>query len=164
MERSRLLHKTHNDLPAETRIKIIELLNQQLADAADLASQIKQAHWNVKGMQFIALHELFDQFAADVYAYVDMLAERITTLGGVAMGTTRLAALNSRLPEIAYDLVDGASFVTAIAERMAQFSATSRAAIDQADADGDMVTADLLTEITRGNDKNLWFLEAHIQS
>src|ERR1700755_1269658 len=93
------LHTTKNDLPEELRVQLIELLNARLADALDLQTQTKQAHWNVKGPGFIALHELFDQVATDVTAYVDDIAERVVTLGGTAYGTARVAAQRSTLDE-----------------------------------------------------------------
>ncbi len=154
---------TRNNLPVETRDQMIVLLNRQLADAVDLWSQTKQAHWNVKGPQFFQLHELFDTLADAVGGYVDLLAERATALGGAALGTVRLAAATSRLPEYPRTLTDGMAHVEALADRYAHYAATTRAAIDAATAAGDAATADLLTEVARGVDKHLWFLEAHLQ-
>lgn len=155
--------KTSIDLPAGTRSEMIDLCNQQLADTADLQSQIKQAHWNVKGPQFIALHELYDELAEEVEGYVDLIAERATQLGGYAMGTARMAAANSRLPEFPLDATQGLDTVKALVERYAAYAASSRAAIDESDKVGDKDTADLFTEVSRGIDKGLWFLEAHLQ-
>jgi starvation-inducible DNA-binding protein len=139
------------------------LLNQHLADLSDLYSQTKQAHWNVKGMQFIALHELFDELAGEILGYVDMVAERVTALGGYAMGTARMAAANSQLEEFPLDANDGAAAVKALVDRYAMAAANVRAAIDAADEAGDMATSDLFTEVSRALDKSLWFLEAHLQ-
>ncbi|MDE0854033.1 MAG: DNA starvation/stationary phase protection protein Dps, partial [Nevskia sp.] len=100
-------YATKIDIPAATRDKVIALLNQQLADTFDLFSQIKQAHWNVKGMHFIALHELFDKLAEETEDYVDDIAERATALGGVAVGTARAAGKVSRLPEFPLEGVHG---------------------------------------------------------
>lgn len=158
------MHNTKIDLPKENREKIIEILNTRLADAADLKSQAKQAHWNVKGMSFIALHELFDQVATNVENYVDMIAERVTTLGGTAMGTVRVAAQKSTLQQYPLEITDGADHVDALSTALADFGKKVRANIDEADELGDMDTADLFTEISRGIDKDLWFVEAHIQS
>jgi starvation-inducible DNA-binding protein len=158
------LHKTSIDLDAETRQQIIELLNQQLADTFDLYSQTKQAHWNVKGLQFFQLHELFDKLAAELLDHVDTIAERSTTLGGTALGTARMAAANSRLPEYSIDIVTGRDSVEALVERYAELAATTRAAIDRSDELGDIDTSDLFTGVSRGLDKSLWFLEAHLQA
>jgi len=155
--------KTSIDIPAGTRAEMIDLCNQQLADTADLQSQIKQAHWNVKGPEFIALHKLYDELAEEVEGYVDLIAERVTQLGGYAMGTARMAAANSRLPEFPTDATAGLDTVKELVARYAAYAATTRAAIDEADKSGDMATADLFTEVSRGIDKGLWFLEAHLQ-
>lgn len=157
------MHATRIDLPEESRASLIKLLNQQLADTLDLATQIKQAHWNVKGMNFIALHELFDGFANEVRDHVDSIAERVTTLGGTALGTARVAAAGSRLAELPLGGLPGKVAVEALAERYAQLAGSTRKAIDTADQLGDPTTADLLTEVSRGLDQNLWFLEAHLQ-
>jgi starvation-inducible DNA-binding protein len=156
-------YKTSIDLDAETRAQIIALLNQQLADTFDLYSQTKQAHWNVKGLQFFQLHELFDKLAAELLEHVDTIAERSTTLGGTAMGTARMAAEKSRLPEYSADISGGRQSVESLVARYAELAATTRAAIDRADELGDLDTADLFTGVSRGLDKSLWFLEAHLQ-
>jgi starvation-inducible DNA-binding protein len=156
-------HKTSIDLDAETREQMIVLLNQQLADTFDLYSQTKQAHWNVKGPDFIQLHEFFDTLATGVLAYVDLIAERATTLGGTALGTARMSAASSRLEEYPANIVNGMASVETLVGRYAALAATTRAAIDTADEAGDIVTSDLFTEVSRGLDKSLWFLEAHLQ-
>ena len=158
------LHNTKIDLPKDKREKLIEILNGRLADASDLKSQIKQAHWNVKGMSFIALHELFDSIATAVEAHVDLIAERVTTLGGTAMGTVRLAAQNSGLSEYPHEITDGASHVDAVSTALADFGKAVRKGIDDAADLGDQDTADIFTEISREIDKQLWFVEAHIQA
>lgn len=158
------MHITKIDLTAETREKVIELLNQRLADAADLKSQAKQAHWNVKGLNFIALHELFDQVATATEAQTDVIAERITTLGGTAYGTVRQAAQKSSLSEYPVEITDGTAHVDALSTALADFGKRIRTNIDEAASLGDQDTADLFTEISRETDKNLWFVEAHIQS
>jgi starvation-inducible DNA-binding protein len=158
------LHNTKIDLSTDTREKLIGLLNRRLADASDLKSQAKQAHWNVKGMSFIALHELFDDVATAVEAHIDLIAERITTLGGTAMGTVRLAAENSSLSEYPHEITDGAAHVDALSTALADFGKVVRKGIDEASDLGDQDTADLFTEISREIDKQLWFVEAHIQA
>ena len=154
---------TQNDLAAETRKKMIDLLNAQLADTFDLFSQTKQAHWNVKGAQFYPLHKLYDELAAELLGYVDLIAERATALGGAAQGTVRMAAGAIRLAEYPAGGVDSLPSVDALAKRYAALAKTTRKAIDEADKAKDMDTADLFTEISRGLDKSLWFLEAHLQ-
>lgn len=156
--------KTRIDLPADRREKLIALLNQQLADTFDLYSQSKQAHWNVKGSQFYQLHELFDELADQVEDYIDLIAERATALGGTALGTVRMAAGASRLTEYPLDGGGSMQHVEALAVRFAALAATTRAAIAGADDLGDADTADLFTEVSRGLDKGLWFLEAHLQA
>jgi starvation-inducible DNA-binding protein len=158
------MHKTSIDLDVETRQQIVALLNQQLADTFDLYSQTKQAHWNVKGPQFFQLHELFDKLAAELLDHVDTIAERSTTLGGTALGTARMAAANSRLPEYSAVTIAGRESVEALVERYAELAATTRVAIDRADELGDIDTSDLFTGVSRGLDKSLWFLEAHLQA
>ncbi len=155
--------KTHVDLSETTRTAMINLLNQQLADAADLYSQTKQAHWNIKGMDFIQLHEFFDDLAEQVLPYVDSIAERATAIGGIALGTTRMAAANSTLPEFPNGPYDGKAMVKALVEIYGKFANSTRSAIDTADEAGDKDTADLFTGISGEMDKHLWFLEAHIQ-
>jgi starvation-inducible DNA-binding protein len=158
------LHNTKIDLSRDAREKLISLLNARLADASDLKSQAKQAHWNVKGMSFIALHELFDDIATAVEAHTDLIAERVTTLGGTAMGTVRLAAENSSLAEYPHEITDGADHVDALSTALADFGKAVRRGIDEAADLGDQDTADLFTEVSREIDKQLWFVEAHIQA
>lgn len=155
--------KTRNDMDADTRKKVIALLNEHLACTFDLMSQTKQAHWNVKGPHFIGLHELFDDFAEGLEDYVDKVAERATALGGIAMGTARMAAHASQLEEYPTDITDGLEHVKALSKRYSALGAMIREGIDQADELGDKDTADLFTDLSRDLDKWLWFLEAHLQ-
>jgi starvation-inducible DNA-binding protein len=155
---------TSIDLKPETRQKMIALLNQQLADTFDLMSQTKQAHWNVKGPQFYQLHELYDELAAELVGWIDLIAERATALGGLATGTVRMAAGATRLPDLPLEVIGDLDTVRALVERYASLAATTRAGIDAADEAGDQSTADVLTEVSRGLDKSLWFLEAHVQA
>lgn len=158
-----LQFRTSIDIPAETRGPVIELLNKSLASMFDLASHTKQAHWNVKGKDFYQLHLLFDEIAGELFDFVDKLAERVTTLGGYALGTTRMAAEHSTLPEYPVDATTGTDHVSALVERFAMYAAHARAAIDESNELDDQSTADLYTEISRTLDKRLWFLEAHLQ-
>lgn len=157
-------YKTSIDLDAETREQMIALLNQQLADTFDLYSQTKQAHWNVKGPQFFQLHELFDQLAGSLLGHVDTIAERATALGGTALGTARMSAAASHLPEYPATASGSLESVEALSERYAALAASSREAINKADGLGDLDTADVFTEVSRDLDKSLWFLEAHLQA
>jgi len=156
------IHSTKNDLASAVREKSITLLNQQLADTADLYSQTKQAHWNVKGPQFYQLHLFFDTLAESVLEYVDLIAERATSLGGTALGTVRMAAAASRLPEYPATATDGRQHVETLTARYADVAKTSRAAIDLAASFGDADTCDVFTEVSRGLDKHLWMMEAHL--
>jgi starvation-inducible DNA-binding protein len=157
------MHKTKIDISKKTREQIVALLQARLSDAIDLKSQAKQAHWNVKGMNFIALHELFDQVATEVEVHIDTIAERITTLGGTAIGTIRVAAQQSTLSEYPHEITDGSSHVDALSSALAEFGKAVRKNIDEADELGDADTADLFTGVSRDIDKSLWFVEAHLQ-
>lgn len=156
--------KTAIEIPAETRSQLNQILNQNLADTSDLYSQLKHAHWNVRGRDFFQLHELFDTLAACAQEWADLIAERVGQLGGYATGTVRMAAESSQLPEFPTDIAEGMDIVRALVERHAAYCAAIRSCITQTDELGDPTTADLLTEISRDADKNLWFLEAHLQA
>ncbi len=157
------LYPTRIDIPGENRTQLVALLNLALALTLDLKTQVKQAHWNVKGMNFMALHQLFDQMATQLEEYVDMLAERMTALGGVPMGTVRVVAEVSTLPEYPFEIVHGKDHVLALADRLAPYAKIIREMIGQSSDLEDVNTADLYTEISRQIDKYLWFLEAHLQ-
>jgi starvation-inducible DNA-binding protein len=156
--------RTRIDIPVKSREDLVQLLNARLADAFDLYSQLKQAHWNVKGSDFIQLHELYDEIAASVLEYVDMIAERATALGGLALGTARMAAAASALDEYPLDAVEDVDTVAAIADRLAAYGASVRSAIDDALELNDQDTGDLFIEVSRAIDKHLWFVEAHLQT
>jgi len=162
MEAESTMFKTSIDIPEKRRVELIALLNARLADTLDLKLQTKHAHWNVKGPQFQQLHELFDGMAARLEAHSDLLAERVTALGGTANGTARQVAAASTLAEYDLRATAGAEHVRALASRLARLAAAVRAAIDESTRLGDMSTADLFTEISRAADKDLWFLEAHL--
>ncbi|MDD5350139.1 MAG: DNA starvation/stationary phase protection protein Dps [Chthoniobacteraceae bacterium] len=152
------------DLPERLRERMIELLNQQLADTFDLYSQTKQAHWSVKGAQFMQLHLLFDKLAEEGFESIDTIAERITALGGMATGTVRMASAASRLPEWPLDIVDSMPVVEELVVRYGDVAASTREAIKIAADAGDADTADLFTVQSRAIDKALWFLQAHLQA
>jgi starvation-inducible DNA-binding protein len=158
------MYETENDLSQKRRSELNALMNQRLADAVDLQMQMKQAHWNVKGPHFIGLHELFDQIDEAVESYVDLIAERIVQLGGIAEGTVRVAAARSRLEEYPLTIADGVAHVEAVARALSTFGREARVTINETDALGDADTADLFTEVSRGIDKWLWFVEAHLQA
>jgi starvation-inducible DNA-binding protein len=158
------MFETRNDLGQDTRRNMVDVLNQHLADTFDLMSQTKQAHWNVKGPHFIALHEMFDMIAAGLLAHIDTIAERCTALGGYAMGTARMAAANSSIEEYPTNIIRDMDHVQALADRFATAAQNVREGIDEADEAGDKDTADMFTEISRDLDKWLWFLEAHLQA
>jgi starvation-inducible DNA-binding protein len=151
------------DLQAEKRDAAIVVLNQILADLFDLHSQVKQAHWNVKGSHFHSYHLLFDETAGVLGEFIDEVAERATALGGYARGTARMAAGASRLKEFPDDVVEDVAVINVLVERFAYLAKEVRVTIDVTDALDDAGTADLFTALSRELDKRLWFLEAHIQ-
>ena len=157
------LYPTKNDLPANTRTEAVRLLNARLADAIDLQTQCKQAHWNVKGPQFIGLHKLFDEVNEAVEDYVDLLAERVVQLGGIAEGTARVAARRTTLVDYPLTIAAGHEHVAALSDALGQFGRVTRIGIEEMNELEDAASADILTEITRGVDKWLWFVEAHAQ-
>ncbi len=158
------MHPTKHDLSEPARGAAAELLNVNLADAIDLAMQAKQAHWNVKGPEFYALHKLFDDVAEGIQSGVDDLAERIAQLGGVAEGTIGAVKGRSRLPAYPLTLTDGRDHLHALRDSLASFARTVRASIDAATEVRDADTADLFTEVSRAVDKYLWLVEAHLQA
>ena len=157
------LYPTKNDLPEAARREAVELLNQRLADCIDLQTQCKQAHWNVKGPAFIALHKLFDEINEDVEEYVDLIAERVVQLGGIAEGTVGIVAKRSSLIDYPLALSSGSEHVAALSDALAMFGRTARVGIEEMNELEDADSADILTEISRGVDKWLWFVEAHQQ-
>lgn len=159
-----LLYETKNPLPEETRARAVDLLNRRLADCIDLQSQTKQAHWNVKGPHFIGLHKLFDEIYEATEEYVDLIAERVVQLGGIAEGTVRVCAERSTLNEYPLVISSGEEHVAALSDALAQFSGKAREAIDELDEMGDPDSMDILTEVSRGVDQWLWFVEAHQQT
>ena len=155
--------RTKNSLPADTRREVCTLLNQRLADCIDLETQCKQAHWNVKGPDFIALHELFDKVHEAVGDYADLIAERVVQLGGIAEGTARVAAQRSTLLDYPLTIAAGDRHIAALSDVLAEFGRTARIGIEEMNDFQDADSADVLTEVSRGIDKWLWMVEAHQQ-
>lgn len=155
---------TRNSLPEKTRMEVVTLLEARLADSIDLMMQAKQAHWNLKGPHFFSLHGVFDKVYADTGVYVDLIAERIVQLGGIAQGTIRVAAQESCMPEYPLDISSGHKHVAELAHAIAFYGELIRNAIASATELGDAGTADLFTQVSRGTDVNLWFVEAHEQA
>ncbi len=158
------LYSTENSLSLDHRVNLSRLMNQRLASAIDLQLQLKQAHWNVKGPSFIALHELFDKANAEVEGYVDIIAERIVQFGGIACGTVRHCAASTELADYPAAISDGIAHVEAISRALSTFGAEVRNMIVESNLLEDAGTADIFTEISRGIDKLLWFVEAHTQA
>jgi starvation-inducible DNA-binding protein len=156
-------YRTENNLPSNTKTASINLLNARLAEAIDLALLTKQAHWNIKGPQFIALHEMIDGFRTEIDTHVDTLAERVVQLGGTALGTVQTVAKATTLAPYPTDIHQSKDHLAALIERYGKVANAARAAIDEADEAGDADTADIFTAYSRALDKALWFLEAHTQ-
>ena len=157
------MHKTRIDLPEKMRSEVVKLLNDNLVNALDLHNQCKQAHWNVKGPNFYQLHLLFDKLSEEAREQADQIAERCTALGGTALGTTQEVGRRTALPPYPTNLAAGMAHVDALATAHAAYGKLLRAGIERGNELGDADTADLFTELSRETDKNLWFLEAHLQ-
>lgn len=158
------MYPTKNTLPADTRAQIGSMLQGHLSNSLDLTTQAKQAHWNVKGPDFISLHELFDKIAESSENYVDLIAERIVQLGGIAEGTLRVAAKRTQLPEYPLNIGAGHDHVNSLARTLASYGDSIHTAMSLAAELKDEDTVDILTEISREVEKFLWFVEAHLQA
>jgi starvation-inducible DNA-binding protein len=156
------MYESHTDLPEPLRKGVCALLQKRLTDALDLEAQLKQAHWNVKGKDFFQLHELFDKIHDEVEEFVDVLAERITALAGVADGRVQTTARATSLEAYPLEASGGDAHLRAVAAALAAFAKAARSAIDEASEQGDADTADVFTEISRATDKQLWLVEAHL--
>jgi starvation-inducible DNA-binding protein len=156
------LQPTHNTLSENIRAQSVELLNKHLAAAIDLHAQVKQAHWNVREPAFIAIHELFDKVSVEVENYSDLIAERAGGLGGTAHGTIQVAEERSFLIPYPLGIADEKQHAFAVSGALAAFGQSVREAIGQAATVGDATTADLFTELSRGIDQQLWFVESHL--
>ncbi|TAD87200.1 MAG: DNA starvation/stationary phase protection protein Dps [Alphaproteobacteria bacterium] len=155
------MYPTHNTLPEAIRARSVELLNKHLAAAIDLHGQMKQAHWNVRGLAFIAVHELFDKVSHEAEAYSDLMAERAAALGGTAHGTIQVAAERSFLIPYTLGVADERKHIFAVAGALAAFGQSVREAVTLAAAFGDQDTADLFSAVSGGIDHQLWFVESH---
>jgi starvation-inducible DNA-binding protein len=154
------MYKTPSQLPETARTELVRTLNERLADGLDLHSQIKVAHWNVRGPQFPALHPLFEQFADQLAVHNDAIAERAVTLGGLAVGSTRAVAKASRLPDYPADTTRDLDHVKLLAERFESYLAGVRESRGIGEKLGDTDTVDLLTGVITEFEKNSWFLRA----
>ncbi|GHB22766.1 DNA starvation/stationary phase protection protein Dps [Salinicola rhizosphaerae] len=157
------LYPTRNDIPEDQRAKLVALMNARLSELIDLSLAIKQAHWNLKGLQFIGVHEMLDGFRDGIDAHVDEVAERLVQLGGTAHGTAQDVAGNTSLKAYPTDIHKVEDHIKALADHYAGVGATVRQGIDDTSDLGDEDTSDLLTGVSRTLDSNLWFLEAHLQ-
>jgi starvation-inducible DNA-binding protein len=158
------MYKTHIDLASNVRAAAIDELNAALADSVDLSAQLKQAHWNVKGPNFIALHKLFDEITVNAREWTDTIAERVTALGGTAVGTITESVKRTRLPAYPIDISAGQDHIAALTTALSTYGKHIRAAVESTTELGDAGTADLFTGISRGVDQYLWFVEAHAQA
>ena len=163
MSQTMHMHRTRNETNSNAKRVSIETLQARLVDGIDLALVIKQAHWNLKGPEFIGLHEMLDGFRDQVDDYNDKVAERIIQLGGTARGTTQAVAAESKLSAYPVDIYAIGDHLAALIDRYAVYGNAVRDNIDETDEAGDADTADIFTEVSRGIDKQLWFLEAHVQ-
>ena len=155
--------KTNNNLKSNAKSISIAVLNARLADSIDLALLTKQAHWNIKGPQFIALHEMIDGLRTEIDAHVDTMAERVVQLGAIAMGTTQEVVKESQLAAYPTEILSEQDHLRELIARYSQVANSVRVAIEETDEAGDKDTADILTGYSRALDKALWFLEAHTQ-
>lgn len=156
-------HPTKNDVPTNAKATVIGILNENLAATIDLALATKQAHWNLKGPHFIAIHEMLDQFRDELDTHVDTIAERVTQLGGTALGSVQAVAATTKVPAYPTDIYAVEDHLKALIERYGDVANRVRKAIDETDEAGDPTTADIFTAASRSLDKSLWFLEAHVQ-
>ena len=160
---TRHMHRTRNGLSDNAKQVSIQLLNERLSDGIDLALAVKQAHWNLKGPQFIGIHEMLDEFRPVLDELNDKMAERASAIGGVALGTTQTVGAMTKLPPYPTDIFAIADHLAALIDRYALYGNGLRESIDATDDAGDADTADLFTEVSRAVDQQLWFLEAHVQ-
>jgi starvation-inducible DNA-binding protein len=158
------MYSTGNDLASNVKAVSVAILNARLADGIDLALLTKQAHWNIKGPNFIALHEMIDGFRTELDTHVDTMAERVVQLGGTALGTTQAVSSGSALEPYPTDIHGSEDHLRALSARYAKAANSVRAAITESDEAGDADTADIFTAYSRALDKALWFLEAHLTS
>ena len=150
-------------LEGNAKSTVIDILNARLADAIDLALLTKQAHWNLKGIQFIAVHEMLDLFRTAIDEHVDIIAERVAQLDGIALGTTQVVSKATTLAPYPTDIRKVPDHLAALAERYAALANQVREDIDATDEAGDADAADILTAFSRELDKDLWFIKSHLE-
>jgi len=156
--------QTRSYLPENVRTTSIGMLNQCLADLSAITMQLKHAHWNVKGIEFYQLHELFEDLIETFEPHIDTVAERATALGGQALGTTFAVAQNTTIPQLSRGPVDGQTLLDEVAYRLSILDANLYQQIETASEQNDLDTADLLNEVSRDVSKALWFVESHLQA
>ncbi len=159
----KILHKTKNGMPEKVRMEVVSMLNSSLASVMDLYAQLKQAHWNVKGPEFIALHKLFDEIAEELEEHIDTIAERAAALGGTVLGTIQEAAKNTALSAYPTNISSAKDHLAHLTHNMAIISELAHEHMAEAEELGDMSTNDIYIALDRFLDKNLWFLESHLQ-
>lgn len=158
-----MMHHTRISMPEKNRIKLVALLNQSLASLSDLFMQLKQAHWNIKGIEFIAMHKLLDELAEQIEEQVDIVAERITALGGTALGTVQQTAQQTELRIYPIDIFFIAQHIEQLVHNIALLAKLSRKNMELTEELQDMATNDVYIDIVRLLEHQLWLLEAHIQ-
>ena len=156
-------YPTRSHLPETVRATSVGLLNQALADLSAVTMQLKHAHWNVKGIEFYQLHELFEDLYESFEPHVDAVAERASALGGRPMGTASAVAAQTTVPQLSHAAVDGQSLLREIADRLSALDTMLYQQIETASGQGDLDTADLLNEVSRDVTEALWFVESHLQ-
>lgn len=158
-----IMHDTKISIPEKQRIELVNMLNSTLVSTIDLYNQLKQAHWNVKGPTFIAMHKLFDEIAQGLLTHADTVAERITALGGTTLATTGLIGEYTQLRPYPTDIFSALQHVEHLSHNFAILGEHTRNNIKNAEKFDDYATGDIYIALTRFLDKNLWFLEAHMQ-
>jgi starvation-inducible DNA-binding protein len=158
------MYKSPSHLSESARASVARSLNELLANGLDLHSQIKVAHWNIKGPGFAALHPLFETFAVGLAAHNDSVAERAVTLGAKAYGTARHVAAHSKITEYPQETTRDLEHVKLLAERIEQYLVQSRATRAVAEGQSDTDTVDLLTAVISEFEKHAWFLRASLDS
>ncbi|MCX5922209.1 MAG: DNA starvation/stationary phase protection protein Dps [Candidatus Dependentiae bacterium] len=158
-----IMHTTKISIAEKNRIELVAILNTSLASTADLYAQLKQAHWNVKGPNFIGLHKLLDELAEQIEEHVDIIAERITSLGGTALGTIQATHENTELRVYPTNIFSWEDHIEHLTHNIAILGELSRTNIEKTEELEDMATSDFYIALTQVLDKSLWFLEAHRQ-
>lgn len=151
-------------LSDEVKKNVVGVMQERLAEATDMYSQAKFAHWNVKGDNFYQLHLVFDQVAKVIGDQIDPIAERLTQLGGVANGTVRQSAMSSKIPEYPVETINGMDHVRALADSLGHYCQELREASDKIDDIGDEPTSDFFNGLIVEAEEQLYFLESHLEA